>query len=344
MTQHAELVQLCTDVIKSPEKALKFSKTRTPEEAIQMSMREILGFNESETITSTKFDKAMRKNGEVVFEIIEEVLTDQLVVGVDQNEFFQQFAEVRNLALGDKQSFYIEDDGVVSISQVSNGNWDIRRQKLEGGRSIQVDTQTYGAKMYADFFQLLLGRITFTDFATKVAEGFTRHLNQMVAGSFGNAVAQLPAQFQVTGALDLDKLTELYDLVEAANGSATIVGTRRALNQVFNLESADYITNSQKDDYQRTGIVGYVRGMRFVMLPQVLKENSFDFAYDDTKLMGLPASEQVKPVKIVMEGDALVREIPTNQTNEDQTVEYTMTTMYGAAVAFGGVFGYYNIV
>ena len=65
--------------------------------------------------------------------------------------------------------------------------------------------------------------------------------------------------------------------------------------------------------------------------------------YDDNKLMVIPASEQVKPVKVIIEGDALVREFTQNTDHQDQTLEYTFTTTYGAEVAFEGLFGTYDI-
>ena len=90
-------------------------------------------------------------------------------------------------------------------------------------------------------------------------------------------------------------------------------------------------------------MLGYYRGMRLVQMPQVFKNNSFDFAYSDDKVLVIPASDQVKPVKLVLEGEVMVNAVQDNTTNRDQTLEYTVTSMYGAEVVFEGLFGVYHL-
>ena len=339
---NVELIKACVDTVKNPERlAFAAGSKHEAEKAIHTQVMDILGLESKPT--HTQFQRAMRANGHEVFEILEEVLSQTFLESVDNNEFFRQFADVRNVALGDSIQFVLQDDGIVTVSEVSNGNWDIRRQKLEGGQAMQVKTKTYGAKMYGDFFDFVMERINFGMFITKVAQGFERHLNLIIANAFADAQNKLPAPFKVTGAYDEDKLLSLYDKVNAVSGSATIVGTRSALNKIVTEGNVDWIIPEQKQSMQQTGSVGYYKGMRLVQLPQVFKEGTFDFAYDDNKLMVIPASEQVKPVKVIIEGDALVREFTQNTDHQDQTLEYTFTTTYGAEVAFEGLFGTYDI-
>lgn len=337
-----ELVKVCVDTIKKPELVYSAAKGQDVDAIIR---EELLGMTEIEgKFTTNDFHRAMRRNGYKVFEIIEEVLSETFLRGVEENEFFRQFAEIHNYALGDTGEFVLNDDGVVVVSEVSNGNWDIYRQRVGAGASHRVQTKTYGAHMYADFFDFAMGRVTFQDFINKVAEGFETHLNNLVATSFGHAAEALPAEFKVSGNFDLEKLHEVVDHVEAANGTgAVVIGTRSALSKVIAGADVDWITSQQKEDRQRTGMVGYYEGMKIVQLPRVHKQGTLDFAYDDSKLLVLPESDTIKPVKIVVEGDAMVREVTVPQTNQDQTLEYIYTSMYGADVIFDGAFGVYEL-
>lgn len=336
------LVKVMVDTVKNPERLNFSAEGKDVDAYIRKDLLGMVGLKET-NFTARDFDKAMRRNGLEVFEIIEEALQHTFLQGIDENALYNMFAEVRNMALGDTPEFVLGDDGIVTVSEISNGNWDIRRQKLEGGKSFFVQVKTYGAKMYQDFFAFALGRITFQEMITRVAQGFDHHLSKLVAGAFSDTVDVLPAELKVDGSLDLDELQKLYARVEAMAGSATVVGTRAALAKITAGADAQWVTEEQKSNMQRTGNIGYYQGMTLVQLPQVLKDGTFDFAYDDDKLLVLPASEQAKPIKIVVEGDGAIREATVQQDNQDQTLEYTYTTEYGVNVIIDTAFGIYEI-
>lgn len=342
------LVEVAVDTIKNPHRLEHFSKETgvDTETRLLQEVRNLIDFNPTNLqgrALNTAFDKAIRKNQAELFAFLEEVLDRTFLKGIDENEFFMQFAEVRNLSLGDSVRFYLEDDGIVTVSEVSNGNWDIRRQKFEGGESFTVETKTYGAAMYDDFFAFAMGRITFPVFVRKVAEGFQKHLNSLVAGAFGKAVEELPDELSTEGAFDLTKLQEIVGRVEAMAGSAVVIGTRAGLSRITQGADAHLLTPEQIMQRQKNGGVSYFEGMTLVQLPQVLRDNTFDFAYDDKELLIVPASETSRPIKVVVEGSGMVREATVPQINQDQTHEYTYTTSYGVNVVIDSAFGHYKI-
>jgi len=75
--------------------------------------------------TKAEVRKAIRRNQVTIFELLEETIQNLLVSGWDANPFFREYVDVRNLALGDKNEFYIEDDSVLSIMKVSGNHHDI---------------------------------------------------------------------------------------------------------------------------------------------------------------------------------------------------------------------------
>lgn len=335
MTQ--ELIKVMVDTVNNPERLQFSAQGKDVNAYIREDLLGNLGLGAR--FTARDFDKAMRKNGVEVFEIIEEVLQQTFLQGVDANELYRQFAEVRNLALGDTVEFVLGDDGVVVVSEISNGNWDIRRQKFEGGTSFPVEVKQYGAKMYQDFFAFALGRITFQEMITKVAQGFDMHLSGLVAGAFKDVINTLPTELTYKGAMNVAELQTIYARVKAMSGSAVIVGTAAGLARVYENATVQWVTEEQKANVQKTGNIGYFQGMVLVELPQVLKAGSFDFAYDDNTLLVLPANETARPIKIVVEGNGMIREATVPQTNQDQTLEYTYTTGYGVNVVIDSAFG-----
>ena len=84
--------------------------------------------------------KAIRRNQALVFDIIEETVQTLLVTGWGNDPFFQKYVDQRNLALGDKNEFYSEDDSILSVMKVSGNHHDIIRQRLGAGTVQSIST------------------------------------------------------------------------------------------------------------------------------------------------------------------------------------------------------------
>ena len=83
------------------------------EQAIREKLFEVLEISQYE---KKSFRKAMRKHRVEVFEIIEEIIDNVLANGdYQKNAFYNQFVEVRNLALGDENLFYIEGEKKLAV-------------------------------------------------------------------------------------------------------------------------------------------------------------------------------------------------------------------------------------
>ena len=98
----------------------------TPKQAndkIVEMFRSVIGVDEHATKAEVR--KAIRRNQTAVFEIIEEVIDDMLVSGWQQNPFFREYVDVRNLAMGAKDAFYVPDNSALSVMKVSGIHHDI---------------------------------------------------------------------------------------------------------------------------------------------------------------------------------------------------------------------------
>lgn len=85
--------------------------------------RNVIGCNDRST--KAEIRRGIRRNQAQLFDLIEVVIDDALVSGWQDNPFFKEFVDVRNLAIGDKNEFYTPDDSVLSVMKVSGNHHDI---------------------------------------------------------------------------------------------------------------------------------------------------------------------------------------------------------------------------
>lgn len=107
--------------------------------------RNVIGCDEKST--KAEIRRGIRRNQAQLFDLIEVVIDDALVSGWQENPFFKEFVETRNLALGDKNEFYCPDQSVLSVMKVSGNHHDLLRQRLGAGKTFSVETSWYGIKL-----------------------------------------------------------------------------------------------------------------------------------------------------------------------------------------------------
>lgn len=88
----------------------------------------ILGINENSSRKEIK--RAMQRHGLELFEVIEEIIEMKVATGWKDSEFFNNFVEEKNLALGDKNEFWTDDKCYLSVEKMARGhhdlNWRVR--------------------------------------------------------------------------------------------------------------------------------------------------------------------------------------------------------------------------
>lgn len=338
MENKSNLVKLCVDSVMNPTQVQHFAKGADVDATIRRQFFDLMG-------TEKPTMKDIRRHKTEIFEILEEVLTETYKKGINEDEFFMQFAEIRNIALGDAQEFYIEDDAVLVVSEHAGSHWDITRQKLEGGASFTVKTKAYAIGVYGDFFLFATGRLSFAKLVSKVAEAIQNKIYSEVAMSFANAVTKLPTEFTATGTYDEIKLQALVAHVEAVTGSpAVVVGTRQALAKVTAGLNVTYYSDAMKNELAKTGRIANVNGLTLVQLPTVHKQNTFEFAYDDNQLLVLPqGGVSDRFIKIVFEGEDYMKEVSDELGNVDMSIEYKFMTRFGVNAIFSTLFGVYTL-
>lgn len=326
MSEMNSVVKLAVDAYRGNVEKYSVSESM---ETLRQAMIEANG-------GSAKLDYKKIRDGKCgeLFTLIEEILSRTVVEGLQGDEYFNTLVDFRNVALGDKNIFEVEDSDLFVISDAADGTQGIRRQRLGGVSETSIPTSFKVVKIYEELNRVLSGQVDFNKFIQKVSESFRQKLlndiytlwTSATATDFGGVT-----YFPAAGAYDEDALIELVNHVEAAAGgkTATIIGTKKALR---NLAPSIQGTDSKSDLYNM-GYYGKFYGTPVVATPQRHKINSTEFVMNDNVITIIAGDD--KPIKCVYEGQSTVL-LGDPTSNKDFTQEYFYGEKYGMGIVLAG--------
>lgn len=326
MAEMKDIVKLAVDAYKGNVE--KYS-VRQSQDALRQALVEA---NNGKTTLNYKDIRDGKCNG--LFTLIEEILSNTIVEGLQGDEFFNAMVDFRNVAEGDQNLFLVEDNNLFVVAEAADGTQGIRRQRLGGVTETTIPTSLKVVRIYEELNRVLAGRVDFNVFIQKVAESFRKKmLDDIYALWSGATAAQMGGvtYFPTAGAYDEDELLELVEHVEAAAGGkqATIIGTKAALRNLKESIQSD----GAKDELHNMGYCGKFYGTPCVAVPQRHKVGSTEFVMDD-KVLTIIAGDD-KPLKVVYEGDPIVL-MGDPMTNADFTQEYLYGEKYGMGIVLAG--------
>lgn len=297
MADYNDIVRLAVDAYHGV--TTKYSVS----ESMDTLRQALIEANGGSTVLDYKAIRDGKCNG--LFTIVETILARTVVEGLQGDEYFNALVDFRNVALGDKNEFVVEDSNLFVVSDAADGTQGIRRQRLGGQSTTSIPTTFKVVKIYEELNRVLSGQVDFNKFIQLVAESFRKKLlddiyglwNAATAADFGGAV-----YFPAAGNYDEDALLDVIAHVEAAAGGkpATIIGTKKAIR---NLAPA-IESNESKSDLYNMGYYGKFYGTPVVSTPQRHKVGSTDFVFDDNVLTIIAGDD--KPIKCVYEGQSTV--------------------------------------
>lgn len=280
--------------------------------------------------------KTMRNNVEL-FEIIETILEMNDIQGFEDNDFFEQFVEYRNIALGDDEFFYIEDNSLFTVNTTAEGVGNTLRQRINKGKHETVPTVLHTIETYEELNRLLAGRISIVEFVDRIRRSFMNKRMETIYTTFYEGISGLPAAFGKTGSYAEEDLIDLIAHVEASTGGdAIIIGTKKALSKV----DTAVISESAKERYNQAGFYGIFNGTPMMAIKQSHKVGTYDFAISDNDLWIVTSND--KPVKFVTEGDAIFEQGQAT-SNADRTVDIFAGERWGVGIVLNQLYGQYRI-
>lgn len=79
----------------------------------------------SNKATEREIQRALKtQKGIELFQVIEEILDEKIATGWKDDEFFDKFVEIKNLADGDKNEFWLQKDIILTVEHVSGDHHD----------------------------------------------------------------------------------------------------------------------------------------------------------------------------------------------------------------------------
>ena len=303
---------------------------------------------EKEILHGEKFNyRVYRKYKNDIYAIIETVLDQTLPEGWRENEFFDRFVETIRVDLGDKNEFYAEDNGYFTVSKFSGNHWDTIRERMDLGTSFSIPTSWWVVHFYNDFERFMKNIDSFAKMMDKARKSFLQAFQNAIYAAFSNMNDMAPEGFVGHGTLatdnERDNLLELIDKVEAANNGVKpiLVGTGAALRKLQKNIDENWIADSAKEERKRNGVVSSWEGYDLMVIPQVFKQGTFDFALSTTQI--LIVATNAKPIKFVFEADSRLKETNDNRDNMDQTLEAQIQVKAGLAAVTSDVIGYWDL-
>ncbi len=290
MDNMKEIVQLAVDTYKG--RVENFSEAQNSPKLLRDALIEA---NNGKTYLDYKDIRDGKCNG--LFSLIETILSQTVVEGLQESDFFNSVVDFRNVAEGDQNLFLIEDNDLYIVAEIADGTQGIRRQRLGGAKETSIPTSLKAVRIYEELNRILAGRVNFNEFVDKVAESFRRKLmddifalwSGITADQLGGAV-----YFPEAGPYDEDDLLDLIAHVEAAAGgkTATIIGTKKALRKLV----PSILAETGKQDLYNDGYFGKFYGTPVLAIPQRHKVGSDEFVMDDDVINIIAGDE--RPIKV----------------------------------------------
>lgn len=308
--------------------------------------------------------RGFRDHGREWFDIIEDTVDAKIAWGFSENMWFNDLVDNRNIAYGDRQDFYIENDAVLSVAKAGTSHHDHIIQRLSVGSTISIPTALYVVKVGADINKYIVGQIDWTTLVDAISKAFMFKIQEEVYGEVATAAASLPVQTGFVGTGTLSSSTkaafdEIIENVAAANDGAEVVimGTKSALAKVSALADVTYngslIAAAQKDSVMNTGHIGIYGGSKLVEVPNrfatklPLTGSSAslpDKLFNSNLLTIVPViGDAGKFVKLVDEGDTEILEKTERGDYVSDIMTYEVQRHFGVGTVIGRYFGQWTL-
>lgn len=270
-------------------------------------------------------------NQNTIFALMEEVIDD--VVPEEVIKLYSQFADIKTFNQGDKPIFTQKITtaarrrakqfiGTVGLA----GRYEVF--KLDG-RSYEVTTNAIGGAAQIGFEEFLDGRVDFADVLDIVLEGIDECIYLEIEAQLEGAVANMQGSNKVSNTSfvesDMDYLIGIAD----SYGHSTIYCTWEFASTMWPSDArmSDDMKNQR---WTGSGCIATYKGHNVVILPQSYNDETNTHKVINPGLAYIIPVGSEKPVKIAIEGGAIVKEFE----NYDYSSEVQIYKKIGVRAIF----------
>jgi hypothetical protein len=279
-----------------------------------------------------------RQNKNTIFSLMEDTIEDVLPKKV--MEQYSQFAEIKTFNQGDKPIF------VQKITQASRrrAKQFIGKVGLAGlyevfkldGTSYEVTTNAIGGAAQIGFEEFLDKRVDFADVLDIVMEGLDACIYVEIEKQLHGAIANVqPAnKTSQTGFVEtaMDKLISIAD----SYGQATIYCTFEFAATM--VPATGWVSDEMRNERWNNGYLANYKGHRVIVLQQSYEDETNTTKVIDPSIAYIIPTGAEKPVKIALEGGAIVDEY----VNYDRSREVQIYKKVGVRAIFSNAICVYQ--
>lgn len=258
-----------------------------------------------------------RENKNTIFALLEETIDDVLPKKV--LEQYGQFAEIKSFKQGDRPVFtqrittaakrrakqFVTKVGLAGIYEVF---------KLDG-KSYEVPTSAFGGAAQIGFEEFLDGRVDFADVLEIIMEGLDECVYLEIERALKGAVESLQAANKHTddsfNEAAMDRLISVAD----SYGQSTIYCTYEFAATM--VPSEGWVSDAMKDQKWNNGYLANYKGHRVIVLAQSYEDETNAVKVIDPSYAWIIPTGAEKPVKVALEGQAIVREIENKDLSRE---------------------------
>lgn len=266
-----------------------------------------------------------RENKNVIFSLLEETLNDVMPKNV--LDTYGMFADVQTVPQGDTVVFRKRIGDMRAKQFITRVALAGRYEVFElAEEKFEIKTTAYGGAARIGIEEFLDGRVQWADYLNIINEGMSEAVYKEIANALVASIAQFPATNKVSAAnFDEQQFDRLIQTV-AIYGAPVIYCTLEAAMTL--MPQNNWISENMKDERWQRGYFTSYKGTPVVILPQSFTdETNAKKVIDPSYIYIFPTGAQ-KPVKIVFEGNTLVK----NFENRDWSTELQTYQKFGVGV------------
>lgn len=326
----------------------KISKADANAKILEFSHR-ILGIEDVKDAKAVR--RAIRDNGRELFDVLEDVIDQTMIVGLQSTDWYNEFVEDKSIAYHDRQDFYVENTALLAVAKAGTSMHDHQIQRIGGGERFTIPTDLYVIKVGEDINRFVTGMFDWSKLVEKITESFIAYIQEQVYAEISTAATKLPVQTGFVGTGALSQATKaqfdaIIDNVAAASGAdVVILGTKAALSKINALADVQWGSRDQRDSVMNTGNIGIYEGTKLIAIPNRFKDRTLQAkVFPSNVLMILPATgEAGKFVKFIDEGDTEILEKMERGDYQSDIQTYEVQRRFGVGTVIGTQFGQWTI-
>ncbi len=336
-TEEMKVLDLTNDLARG-DFSLHVDKEKVTRKDLEDYLRDTIN---NDILKGATLYQAFRRNNVTLFEIIEEVVNLTISNDFAEIPFIDAFVEFKNRALGDKTAWYSEGKSYVTVASFAGNHWDTNRESLDAGAEYTLEKEWVYIHVYDEFERFLLGITSLERLTDVIYKSFNKYIKERTYVMFQSVMDVVPAEFSVKGNSE-EAVGNLCDLIQAAGGysNVTIAGTNGALRKLAKIIPDNYFAESQREAKAKTGNIGEWEGKRLMVIPQVIKEGTFELALDNDTLFIMGGD--VKPIKVEFIGDTRTQNVTDHRVNNDMTYDLQVQTLFGMGFELPQAFGMFK--